>query len=210
VAVAAALLAVPLLGGPGAGAASGCGGKRVTIPGTEGKDRLEGTKGPDVIEAGAGNDLIRSLGGNDTICGGEGDDRMDGGDGNDRIFGEAGIDTGEGGPGNDTIGGGDGFDTLVGGSGDDALEPEGGHDVVDGGPGSDTAVYSDEPAAVIVDLGKNSTIRAKGRDNLPSIENLTGSRFDDALYGDPAPNVLRGGRGRDRLVGRGGDDVLRQ
>ena len=98
---------------------------------------------------------------------------------------------GEGGPGDDTIGGGTGFDTLVGGAGDDALEPEKGHDVVDGGPGSDTAVYSDEPAAVIVDLAKNSTIKASGRDNLPSIENLIGSRFDDALYGDSAPNVLR-------------------
>jgi Ca2+-binding RTX toxin-like protein len=200
-AIAAALLAVPLLGGPGAAAAPGCGGKNVTIPGSEENDRLKGTKRPDVIEAGAGNDLIRGLGGNDTICGGEGDDT---------ILGGAGIDTGEGGPGNDTIGGGAGFDTLVGGSGDDALEPESGDDVVDGGPGSDTAVYADEPAAVIVDLGKNSTIQAKGRDNLPSIENLTGSRFDDALYGDSAANVLRGGPGKDRLVGRGGQDVLRQ
>jgi Ca2+-binding RTX toxin-like protein len=82
--------------------------------------------------------------------------------------------------------------------------------VVDGGPGEDTAVYAHEPAAVIVDLGKHSTLRSAGRDSLPSIENLTGSRFDDTLYGDDGPNVLRGGAGHDRLVGRGGEDTLLQ
>ncbi len=64
---------------------------------------------------------------------------------------------------------------------------------------------------MIVDLAKNSTIKAqRAATTCPSIENLIGSRFDDALYGDSAPNVLRGGPGRDRLVGRGGGDALRQ
>jgi Ca2+-binding RTX toxin-like protein len=82
--------------------------------------------------------------------------------------------------------------------------------VVDGGPGSDTAVYAHEPAAVIVDLKMHSTVRAAGRDSLPSIENLTGSRFADKLFGDSAPNVLTGGPGDDKLVGRGGKDTIAQ
>jgi Ca2+-binding RTX toxin-like protein len=174
IALAASLLALVLLGGPVAGATSRCGGKAVTIPGTDGNDRIKGTQGDDVIEAGAGADTIDGKGGDDRICGGEG------------------------------------FDTLVGGSGDDTLEPGGGDDVADGGAGSDTAVYARESKAVIVDLAKGSTIRAAGRDSLPSIENLTGSRFGDTLYGDGGPNVLRGGPGDDRLVGRGGEDTLLQ
>ena len=67
-----------------------------------------------------------------------------------------------------------------------------------------------EPTAVTADLAKGSTIVSAGRDSLPSIENLTGSRFDDTLYGDGGSNVLRGGPGHDRLVGRGGDDALLQ
>ena len=82
--------------------------------------------------------------------------------------------------------------------------------MVDGGPGSDTAVYAHEPASVIVDLNKHSTLEAAGRDSLPSIENLTGSRFADKLLGDSRPNVLTGGLGKDRLVGRGGKDTLQQ
>jgi Ca2+-binding RTX toxin-like protein len=115
-----------------------------------------------------------------------------------------------GGPGADTIAGGIGFDTLVGGSGNDRLEPEKGHDVVDGGAGNDTAVYAHEAAAVIVDLRMHSTIEAAGRDSLPSIENLRGSHFDDMLYGNSGPNVLRGGPGDDRLFGKGGGDRIEQ
>ena len=57
---------------------------------------------------------------------------------------------------------------------------------------------------MIVDLKRHSTLESAGRDSLPSIENVTGSRFDDKLLGDAGPNVLEGGPGQDRLVGRGG------
>ena len=63
---------------------------------------------------------------------------------------------------------------------------------------------------MIVDLRKHSTVEADGRDSLPSIENLTGSRFGDTLYGDSGPNVLRGGPGLDTLHGGGGKDTLVQ
>ena len=43
---------------------------------------------------------------------------------------------------------------------------------------------------------------------LTSIENLTGSAFDDHLIGDNGDNVLIGLGGDDQLTGGGGDDVL--
>jgi Ca2+-binding RTX toxin-like protein len=41
-----------------------------------------------------------------------------------------------------------------------------------------------------------------------SIENLTGSDFDDYLVGDSGNNILTGGAGSDQLYGLSGDDIL--
>lgn len=66
-------------------AAPTCFGKRVTIKGTSGKDRLRGTPGRDVIAGLGGRDRIAGRGGNDLICGGRG---------SDRLFGDGGNETG--------------------------------------------------------------------------------------------------------------------
>ena len=47
-----------------------------------------------------------------------------------------------------------------------------------------------------------------GTDTLVSIENLTGSAFDDKLIGNAGANVLSGLAGNDRLDGAGGADTL--
>jgi Ca2+-binding RTX toxin-like protein len=44
--------------------------------------------------------------------------------------------------------------------------------------------------------------------NLTSIENATGSDFDDSLTGNSANNVLKGGAGDDVIDGRGGNDTI--
>ena len=44
--------------------------------------------------------------------------------------------------------------------------------------------------------------------NLTSIENATGSDFDDILTGNSANNVLKGGAGDDVIDGRGGNDTI--
>jgi Ca2+-binding RTX toxin-like protein len=44
------------------------------------------------------------------------------------------------------------------------------------------------------------------RDTLTSIEDLTGTAFDDTLIGNTSGNALKGGTGRDILVGGGGAD----
>ena len=169
-----------------------CEGRSPTIVGGDGNNRLRGTEGPDVIDAGGGDDTIRALGGKDRVCGGNGNDTVYAGDGDDRIRG------------------GKDFDTLVGDAGDDSIEPGEGHDIADGGPGSDTVVYKRERTGVIVNLAANSTRLAAGRDSLPSIENVIGSRFTDILTGDAGANVLRGGGGVDKLSGGGGKDTLVQ
>jgi uncharacterized delta-60 repeat protein len=119
--------------GPGGGAsaagrAPSCAGKRATIVGTGGKDRLKGTKKADVIVGLGGNDTISGLGGNDVICGGAGNDKISGGNGKDRIYGQAGKDTLSGGAGKDTLSGGAGADKLSGGAGRDKLNGGGGKD----------------------------------------------------------------------------------
>lgn len=102
--------------------------------------------------------------------------------------------------GSDTLDGGDGNDTLIGGAGADRLI---------GGSGIDTADYSNAGAAVFVDLtaGAGYTGDAAG-DSLSGIENLTGSIYNDLLYGGPNGSVILGGDGNDRLLGRAGADTL--
>jgi uncharacterized delta-60 repeat protein len=115
----------------------GCKGKKATITGTDGSDRITGTKGNDVIDARGGNDKVKGGGGNDLICGGAGNDRLDGGKGNDRLYGGAGKDTLIGGAGKDSLSGDSGNDSLKGGSGKDKLLGGSGKDKLAGGPGRD-------------------------------------------------------------------------
>ena len=89
-----------------------CFGKRATICGTSGRDRLTGTAGKDVIVGLQGNDTLKGLDGNDLICGGSGKDTLVGGRGRDRLDGGAGKDTLDGGRGTDTCKGGGEADTA--------------------------------------------------------------------------------------------------
>jgi Ca2+-binding RTX toxin-like protein len=100
-------------------------------------------------------------------------------------------------------------DELYGDAKDNVLTGGGGDDRLDGGAGSDTASYFDELyVGAVVDLLKATQDTGHGVDTLISIENLTGSRWNDTLSGDAAKNVLNGGDGDDVLNGRGGDDIL--
>src|SRR5262249_28017889 len=84
-----------------------------------------------------------------------------------------------------------------------------GADALAGGAGSDTASYAHATAAVYVDMENvaANTGDAAG-DTYTSIENLTGSAFNDTLMADELANFLDGGAGNDLLVGRGENDTL--
>lgn len=123
-------------------------------------------------------------------------------------------------PSSDTLIGRACNDRLVGNGGNDRLQGGTQNDVLNGGLGIDTADYSNiliggttyigATSRVIVNLnltGAQNTMGA-GFDTLVSIENLTGSNFNDALAGNSGTNVLTGRAGNDILAGAGGTDQL--
>jgi Ca2+-binding RTX toxin-like protein len=98
-------------------------------------------------------------------------------------------------------------DIINGLGGNDTLQGLGSNDTLRGGGGTDTATYAASAAGVSVSLatGSGSGGDAQG-DTLISIENLTGSGFNDALEGNGDSNVLNGGGGADTLTGGAGID----
>ena len=110
----------------------------------------------------------------------------------------------------DTLIGNDAANVLNGGSSNDLLNGGGGNDTLIGGNGVDTASYAGGPSGVTVSLavtGAQNTGGA-GTDVLTSIENLTGSSYNDMLTGSAGDNELVGGAGNDKLNGGAGDDLI--
>ena len=127
------------------------------------------------------------------------------------IVGDDGDNTLTGTPIADEMHGLGGNDILSGLAGEDVLEGGDGNDTLDGGTGIDTASYASAARGVSVSLavtGAQDTGGA-GIDTLVSIENLTGSAFDnDILTGNAGANALSGGAGDDILIGGAGADTL--
>lgn len=134
----------------------------------------------------------------------------------ENVFGSAFRDwiTGDG--GNNVLLGGGGDDVISGGDGNDLLIGGAGADVLDGGihldPGGDRVSYEGSSTGVWVDLagGWGRSGDAEG-DKLWGIEDITGSREKDVLFGDNNDNTLEGGAGDDELhggLGGLGGDIL--
>jgi Ca2+-binding RTX toxin-like protein len=100
-------------------------------------------------------------------------------------------------------------DAINGAGGDDTLAGGAGNDTLNGGAGSDTADYSSAASGVTAELwqAQASNDGQGGSDTLISIENLTGSAFNDTLAGDDNANVFKGGAGFDAFYGGGGSDT---
>jgi hypothetical protein len=157
-------------------AASTSTGKRCTVVGTPGNDKLRGTARSDVICGLGGNDTLTGRGGNDVLDGGRGNDSLNGGGGSDTLTGSSGHDVLTGGTGNDTLEGSDGQDRLAGSGGTDRLSGGAGPDHVAGGIGNDRLIGS-------------------GGEDV-----VTGGAGDDYLDGGPAPDTLDGGTGTNECV----------
>ena len=152
-----------------------------------------------LIGASAGDAFYGDAGVNQ-FWGRDGNDVLDGRGGNDNLFGENGDDTLAGGDGNDVLDGGAGNDTLAGGASGDKLI---------GGDGVDTLDYSASNAAVAINLTNGTATGGDAEgDVFDSVENVTGSKFDDVLNGNEGSNVLDGGEGNDVLSGGAGADKL--
>ena len=189
-------------------------------------DILTGDGNANVLDGGAGNDLLTGGSGADTLIGGTGNDTASyataaggltvsltvglvtqTGDAAGDTF--SSIENLTGSAFNDTLIGDGVANILVGGEGNDVLEGMAGADDLQGGNGTDTASYAHAGAAVRASLNdaSSNTGDAAG-DSYTSIENLTGSNFDDTLAGNGGVNVLSGGGGNDILEGFAGADVL--
>jgi len=163
------------------------------------------------------------------LIGGGGRDRLVGGPGGDRLIGGRGPDSAFGGADHDMLRGDSGEDFLVGGSGGanpgrDALDGGPGHDQLDDGDGTsigpDTVIggpdldevfsYFTRTEPVMIDLRKHRRNDGEQgeRDMLVNVESVEAGDGNDRLIGDGDGNVLYGGRGVDRIDGRGGSDSL--
>jgi uncharacterized delta-60 repeat protein len=93
-------------------------------------------------------------------------------------------------------------ETLTGDGGDNLFLASADHEAFFGQVGSDTVSYELAGAAVTASLlkPKGNTGDAAG-DTYNSIENLTGSAFNDKLIGNDGNNVLEGRAGADQLDG---------
>jgi serralysin len=105
--------------------------------------------------------------------------------------------------------GNDGDDMLIGGGGHDALFGGTGADALIGGAGVDNAQYSQSSSGVTVDLVNSSSNAGEAAgDTYSSIEMVSGSHFNDNIYGDNNRNFLYANRGNDAIDGRGGNDTI--
>ena len=173
--------------------------------GSDFDDVLTGDKGANQIAGGAGNDSLNGGLGIDTASYAEAgagvsvsllSGQATGGAGTDQLLGFENI---IGSDFNDSLTGDGAANTLVGGAGNDLL---------DGQAGVDTADYKTAKAAVVADLVAGTALLGLEVDSLVSIENLTGSKFNDSLTGSLGANSLDGGRGQDLIIGGGGADQL--
>lgn len=171
----------------------------LTLPGTDGDDRLAGSPDGDRLSGGAGNDDLSGAGGDDVLDGGAGNDYLDGGTGNDMLRGGSGDDRFDGGPGDDVLEGGDGNDVmwerlgnnnLDGGDGDDTMTLEGGNNRVSGGAGAD---------AIFIRAGEVIADGGDGDDTFTVIYQL---------YGQPPSVTASGGNGNDRFWDGTGNHVF--
>ncbi len=103
-----------------------------------------------------------------------------------------------------------GADHIQGLGGNDLIDGLAGSDILDGGAGIDTVTYATADSGVRVSLltSELQYTFGGGVDTLISIENVTGSAYDDQLTGNAAANTLVGGDGDDLLIGGEGADLL--
>lgn len=161
------------------------------------------TTGPITIFAGAGDDVI--LGGNPSS--GNAEYHIFGEDGDDDIELEESGNA-DGGPGNDRFeldtsasGGG----TVMGGTGDDVFFVTGGIWHIEGGDGFDVLSGLERTQRDGIEVDLETGIFKENGDNFFS---GTHSGIEEVIGNDENPDILRGSQTGDRLIGRGGNDLL--
>ena len=189
-----------------------------TLTGNGFGNTLVGAGGDDVLNGGLGNDILNGDVGNDTATyanatGGVKVSLLVTGfqstlsAGTDQLIG---IENLTGSAFDDQLTGDGGDNVLLGNGGNDILLGGLGNDLLNGGSGSDTTSYAGLATAVSVNLLLTSAQNTGGGgiDTFVSIENVTGSSFDDVLTGNAQANSLSGGSGNDAIDGGSSNDVI--
>ncbi len=157
-------------------------------------ENLTGSQHKDNLRGDAGANVLIGLGGSDFLFGRDGNDILYGGQGADNLYGGNGVDTA----------------SYAGASTRVVVDLEGvvgTHSASRSWAGESGAIMSAINELSLVDVKNTWSSEALG-DRYHSIENVTGSRFNDTLSGDSGANLLSGLDGDDVLSGRGGNDVL--
>jgi Ca2+-binding RTX toxin-like protein len=198
--------------------------------GDTGNDRMYAAGGDDWLAGGDDDDDLYGGNGDDNLFGGNDQDVLVGEGGYDQLYGEAGHDlliSGHGNPTNliatvdDAVFDVGGF--MDGGTGNDVLRVDvafTGRLTIDGGADTDLIDYSQQinawsggvPSSLPTNRLDLETLTGEtplgGSLLIARIENVLGSEYRDAFYGDDRSNSLSGLANNDRLEGRGGADVL--
>jgi Ca2+-binding RTX toxin-like protein len=217
------------LSNAGVNATGGAGNDTLTnfenIIGSNLNDILTGDGASNTIEGGLGNDTLDGNGGLDTVSyenasggvsvnisgvavSGIVANTSSGSAGNDLLSNFENI---TGSTFNDTLIGSSAANTIDGAAGDDILIGGAGADNLTGGAGIDTASYVNATSAAVRATLGGAALTHLGDalgDTYSGIENLTGSDFDDILYGDISNNLIIGGAGNDDLRGYDGNDTI--
>jgi Ca2+-binding RTX toxin-like protein len=175
------------------------------LVGSAGSNRLIGGLGDDMIDGSFGVDSTSYASAGSSVAVNLALGGAVGGGGNDTLIS---IEDVEGSAFDDSFIGSAGSNHITGGDGNDYIDGGAGDDVLDGGAGSDTVSFVSSSDAVSVNLTLGQAIGGAGADTLNSIENVTGSGFDDVIVGDSGLNILSGGLGNDRISGGSGNDVI--
>lgn len=185
-------------------------------------ENIVGSSGADVLTGTSGNNTINGGTGNDTLNGGGGVDTISYATHTTGVTVDLGNQTASSGVETDSVVGftnviGSQYaDNLIGDGSSNLFDGYGGGDTFAGGAGTDTVSYANLAAsagitaslangtASYVDPITHGTVT----DHYTSIENLTGSAYNDTLTGDGNNNILDGGAGNDTLIGGNGADTL--
>ena len=201
-------------------------------------ETITGTDFGDTIYANGGNDTVNAGNGNDTIYGGAGFDTIKGENGNDILIGGTGNDRLEGGAGDDTYiyNIGDGLDTIYDYQGSSTEGKNDKIKFGEGITPSDTifsrkgdnlviTLFNDISQGIIIqDFFSNEHYQVEKLEFIDGTitdlitgltlqqsdghDKVSGTSYDDIIYGNRGNDTINGESGNDILIGGKGNDNL--